>query len=67
MLSPWIIYPNIGDKQEGLPSAQFQSLLAVPPGRHERIKEEGVTGALRSEGGLALSKLGLTYGGLKDM
>ncbi|MBW0510605.1 hypothetical protein O181_050320, partial [Austropuccinia psidii MF-1] len=26
-----------------------------------------VTGALRSEEGLALSKLGLTYGGLKDM
>ncbi|MBW0507434.1 hypothetical protein O181_047149 [Austropuccinia psidii MF-1] len=25
-----------------------------------------VTGALRSEEGLALSKLGLTYGGLKD-
>ncbi|MBW0586461.1 hypothetical protein O181_126176 [Austropuccinia psidii MF-1] len=29
--------------------------------------EVGVTGALRSEEGLALSKLGLTYGGLKDM
>ncbi|MBW0545927.1 hypothetical protein O181_085642, partial [Austropuccinia psidii MF-1] len=27
----------------------------------------GVTGALQSEEGLALSKLGLTYGGLKDM
>ncbi|MBW0577732.1 hypothetical protein O181_117447, partial [Austropuccinia psidii MF-1] len=26
-----------------------------------------VTGALQSEEGLALSKLGLTYGGLKDM
>ncbi|MBW0485262.1 hypothetical protein O181_024977, partial [Austropuccinia psidii MF-1] len=26
-----------------------------------------VTGALLSEEGLALSKLGLTYGGLKDM
>ncbi|MBW0589247.1 hypothetical protein O181_128962 [Austropuccinia psidii MF-1] len=28
--------------------------------------EHNVTGALRSEEGLALSKLGLTYGGLKD-
>ncbi|MBW0518975.1 hypothetical protein O181_058690 [Austropuccinia psidii MF-1] len=47
LLSPWRIHTNIGDKQERLPSAQFQSLLALPstptapPGRHEKIKEEG--------------------------
>ncbi|MBW0553536.1 hypothetical protein O181_093251 [Austropuccinia psidii MF-1] len=47
LLSPWIINPNIGDKEERLPSAQFQFLLALPPhptapsGRHGKIKEEG--------------------------
>ncbi|MBW0555272.1 hypothetical protein O181_094987 [Austropuccinia psidii MF-1] len=47
LLSPWRINPLIGYKQEGLPSAQFQSLAALPPhptappGRHEKIKEEG--------------------------
>ncbi|MBW0572898.1 hypothetical protein O181_112613 [Austropuccinia psidii MF-1] len=46
LLSPWRIHPNICDKQEGIPSAQFQSLLdlpahpTAPPGRHEKIKEE---------------------------
>ena len=47
LLSPWRTHPNIGDKQEGLPSTQFQFLMALPPhltsppGRHEKIKEEG--------------------------
>ncbi|MBW0485286.1 hypothetical protein O181_025001 [Austropuccinia psidii MF-1] len=41
------IHPNNGYTQEGLPSAQFQSLLALPPhptgppGSHEKIKEKG--------------------------
>ena len=32
----------------------------------EKVGRPFVTGALLSEEGLALSKLGLTYGGLKD-
>ncbi|MBW0593276.1 hypothetical protein O181_132991 [Austropuccinia psidii MF-1] len=35
-------------------------------GWNPRLPYGTVTGALRSEEGLALSKLGLTYGGLKD-
>ncbi|MBW0548379.1 hypothetical protein O181_088094 [Austropuccinia psidii MF-1] len=34
---------------------------------HQAVQTPGVTGALLSEEGLALSKWGLTYGGLKDM
>ncbi|MBW0481201.1 hypothetical protein O181_020916 [Austropuccinia psidii MF-1] len=47
LLSPWKIHPNIGNKQEGLPSTKFQFLPALPPhptappGRHAKIKEEG--------------------------
>ena len=46
LLSPWKTHPKNGDKQKGLPSAQFQFLLALPhhptspPGIHGRIKEE---------------------------
>ncbi|MBW0493805.1 hypothetical protein O181_033520 [Austropuccinia psidii MF-1] len=55
LLSPWRKRPNIGDTQEGLPSAQFQSLLALPPQpnaptwRQEKIKEEGPYSLKRDE------------------
>ncbi|MBW0496486.1 hypothetical protein O181_036201 [Austropuccinia psidii MF-1] len=40
--------------------------LSGDPKIHQYVEALSVTGALRSEEGLALSKLGLTYGGLKD-
>ncbi|MBW0523005.1 hypothetical protein O181_062720, partial [Austropuccinia psidii MF-1] len=35
------IHPNIVVKKKGLPSTQFQFPLALPPGMHGRLKEEG--------------------------
>ncbi|MBW0584133.1 hypothetical protein O181_123848 [Austropuccinia psidii MF-1] len=49
------IHPNIGFKQEGLPSTQFEFLLdlpphpTAPPGRDEKIKEEGTYPLERDE------------------
>ncbi|MBW0468557.1 hypothetical protein O181_008272 [Austropuccinia psidii MF-1] len=47
LLSPLRIHPNICDKKEGRPSTKLQFLQALPPhwaappGKYERIKEEG--------------------------
>ncbi|MBW0565724.1 hypothetical protein O181_105439, partial [Austropuccinia psidii MF-1] len=45
----------------------FRSQKSFPHPALKFLHSKTVTGALRSEEGLALSKLGLTYGGLKDM